>query len=117
MPITHLDEQTLQQLAADCDFNARRIAERLDISVRHLQRVFKARWQCTPGDWLREQRLQRARQMLAAACSVKRVAYSLGFNQPSQFSRDFKARFGYCPSVDLRDGRTVPEQAGRCAVR
>ena len=109
--IIHSDEQTLQQLAADCNFNARRIAQRLGISTRHLQRLFKARLQCTPGDWLREQRLQRARQMLTDACSVKRVAYALGFNQASQFSRDFKARFGYSPSVVL------PEAARRCAVR
>jgi transcriptional regulator GlxA family with amidase domain len=103
MHIIHLNEQVLAELAADCDYNARRIAQRLNISSRHLQRVFKARMQATPGVWLREQRLQRARQMLAGACSVKRVAYSLGFQQASQFSRDFKARFGYPPSADLPD--------------
>ncbi len=105
MHIIDLDQAVLRQLAADCDYSARRIAERLGISGRHLQRVFRARLQTTPGVWLREQRLLRARQMLPAACSVKRVAYSLGFQQASQFSRDFKARFGHPPSAELPDKR------------
>src|SRR4051812_22553924 len=94
-------EEDLRELAAAHDYNARRIARHLGISGRQLQRIFKARLNCSPALWLREQRLLRARQMLCTSSSVKRVAYSLGFSQVSQFCRDYKARFGHRPSADL----------------
>jgi transcriptional regulator GlxA family with amidase domain len=94
-------EEDLRELAAAHAYNARCIARHLGISGRQLQRIFKARLNCTPALWLREQRLLRARQMLCTSNSVKRVAYSLGFSQVSQFCRDYKARFGHRPSVDL----------------
>jgi AraC-like DNA-binding protein len=101
-PVKHFrHEEDMRELAAAHDYNARRIARYLGISARQLQRVFKARCNCSPVAWLREQRLQRARQMLSSSCSVKRVAYSLGFSQVSQFCRDFKARFGHRPSLEL----------------
>ncbi|MEO8182035.1 MAG: helix-turn-helix domain-containing protein [Deltaproteobacteria bacterium] len=107
-------EGELRELAAAHDYNARRIARHLGISGRQLQRIFKARLNCSPALWLREQRLLRARQMLYTSSSVKRVAYSLGFSQVSQFCRDFKARFGHRPSADLP--RSQP-QAGGCAPK
>jgi transcriptional regulator GlxA family with amidase domain len=94
-------EQDLHELAVAHDYDARRIARHLGISGRQLQRIFKARLNRSPALWLREQRLLRARQMLHTSCSVKGVAYSLGFRQVSQFCRDFKACFGYRPSADL----------------
>ena len=96
------DEQELLRLALANDFSARRIARELGISSRQLQRIFRARLHTSPALWLREQRLLRAQQLLATSCSVKTVAYSLGFTHVSQFCRDFKARFGRRPSADLK---------------
>lgn len=96
------DEQELLRLAVANDFSARRIARELGISSRQLQRIFRARLHTSPALWLREQRLLRARQLLPTSCSVKTVAYSLGFTHVSQFCRDFKARFGRRPSADLQ---------------
>jgi AraC-like DNA-binding protein len=48
---------------------------------------------------MREERLQYAMQLLASSDSVKKVAFELGYSQESQFSRDFKARFGHQPSA------------------
>jgi transcriptional regulator GlxA family with amidase domain len=98
-------EEDLRELAAAHGYNARRLARYLGISSRQLQRIFKSRLNCSPALWLREQRLLRARQMLSTSSSVKRVAYSLGFSQVSQFCRDFKARFGHPPSAELPRSR------------
>lgn len=46
-----------------------------------------------------------ARELLASSSSVKEVAYALGFNHVSHFSRDFRRRFGHRPSAELKRGR------------
>jgi len=59
----------------------------------------------------RRSTLAPAREMLSSSCSVKRVAYSLGFRQVSQFCRDFKARFGHRPSLELPRSERSPSFA------
>jgi AraC-like DNA-binding protein len=88
-------------LAPHCDYDGGRLADRLKVSRRHLQRIFAAQLGRSPQDWLKEQRLIRARRMLQNARTVKEVAHSLGFRHVSHFSRDFKQRFGIAPSALL----------------
>jgi len=102
---TGFDEHTLRQLARACDYDAQRISRHFGISVRHLQRWFNAHLASTPSVWLAEQRLQHARELLASSSSVKEVAYALGFNHVSHFSRDFRRRFGHRPSTELKRPR------------
>jgi AraC-like DNA-binding protein len=96
----------LSTLAPGCDYNSAKLARTLDISQRHLHRLFAAALACSPGSWLKEQRLHRARHLLASARSVKEVAYVLGFRHVSQFSRDFRKRFGMTPSDLIPDDPT-----------
>jgi transcriptional regulator GlxA family with amidase domain len=91
----------LQSMATECGYSSRKLAQRLGISQRQLQRLFKAELRCTAQSWLREQRLLAARVMLESSATVKEVAYALGFSQESQFCRDFRLRFGTSPSVHL----------------
>ena len=98
--------ETLRRLAEACHYSSRELARFLGISQRQLQRVFRSRLGCTPQAFLREERLQAAERLLHSASSVKEVAYSLGFCQQSQFSRDFKKRFSRRPSALQRAGRS-----------
>ena len=53
----------------------------------------------TPAKWIREKRLSKARQILQSSqMSVADVAYSLGFENPTHFSRIFKQQYGLSPS-------------------
>jgi AraC-like DNA-binding protein len=88
----------LESLAPACDFDGKKLARLLNVSQRHLQRVFSEKFARTPQGWLNERRLRLAWQMLQTAASVKEVAYSLGFRRASQFSRDFRRLFGVTPS-------------------
>lgn len=107
--MARLDSQRLLEAIHACGFDARRISKHFGVSIRHLQRWFAADMASTPRVWLSEQRLQLARQLLATASSVKEVAFSLGFKQASQFSRDYKRRFGHQPSAELARERTAAQ--------
>ena len=93
--------ELLGQLATTCAYDSRRLADRLGVSSRQLQRHFRAYYDTTPHAWLKERRLAEARRRLSHARSVKEVAVELGYPAAPQFSRDFKARFGITPSRAL----------------
>jgi AraC-like DNA-binding protein len=70
-------------------------------SRRALQYAFRERLQSSPKQWIREQRLALALEILQRQghqLSVKAVALRCGYLHVSQFSRDFKSRFGISPS-------------------
>jgi transcriptional regulator GlxA family with amidase domain len=96
-----MDVRLLTELASRCGYKSRELARALGITPRHLQRLFAAQMGCTPREWLNEQRLLVAGQMLRKARAVKEVAYDLGFPSASQLSRDFRNHFGVQPSTLL----------------
>lgn len=86
-----------EKLAQEAHFRPQALAELCGVSMRTLQRYFRARYNQTVSDWLRELRLNEARVRLRGCDSVKEVAFDLGYRQPSHFTRDFKQRFGVPP--------------------
>jgi AraC-like DNA-binding protein len=88
---------TWESLASRAQYRAGDLARLLGVSLRTLQRYFRAKYNCTVSDWLRELRLESARLRLPLSGSVKEVAFDLGYKQPSHFTRDFKQRFGVSP--------------------
>lgn len=89
----------LADLAEHCRYRLDELAAACNLSRRQMQRFFHVWLACSPREFLREERLRAAHRLLQSATSVKEVAYALGFAQESQFSRDFKARFGVSPSA------------------
>ena len=68
-------------------------------SLSSFKRDFQSIYGETPAKWIREKRLSKARQMLQASqMSIADVAYSLGFENPTHFSRIFKQQYGLSPS-------------------
>lgn len=69
------------------------------LSARSLQYAFKSRFECSPMDWLREQRLQLARRRLLQSDfkTVTQLALECGFGNASQFAAFYKTRFGVTP--------------------
>jgi transcriptional regulator GlxA family with amidase domain len=93
--------QNLHAMAGACGYKSQELARALGITQRHLQRLFAAQFGRGPQEWLNEQRLEAAGQMLRKAQAVKEVAYRLGFPSASQLSRDFRNYFGVKPSTLL----------------
>lgn len=84
------------------------LERRCGYSRRTLQVVFQQRFGCGPMQWVRQQRLEQARQALLQAQpgeTVAAVASRLGFSSLAVFSRDFRGHFGLRPSELLREGR------------
>jgi AraC-like DNA-binding protein len=61
--------------------------------ARHFARVFGT----TPHEWLHEQRMKRARELLMDETSVKETAILLAYRHTSHFTRDFRLHHGYPP--------------------
>ncbi|MEB3351789.1 MAG: helix-turn-helix transcriptional regulator [Cyanobacteriota bacterium] len=77
-------------------------------SARTLQYKFRQRLDCTATDWIRSQRLDRARNLLQHAQpgdTVGAIATSCGYRSVNLFSIDFQQRFHVRPSDLLREAQ------------
>lgn len=92
------------------DLTAQLIARRLNLSVRHLNRLFAAR-QTTVSQWILTQRLERAEQDLVSvrgrSIAIGDVAFRWAFASQAHFSRCFKGRYGLTPT-EYRNRGVVP---------
>ncbi|MFD5401531.1 helix-turn-helix transcriptional regulator [Streptomyces griseorubiginosus] len=80
--------------------SAGRVAEAICVSARHLSRIFMPIG-VSPSRYILEQRLDRARQVLADPGSrhltIAEVAHRWGFAGQAHFNRVFRDRFGCTP--------------------
>jgi AraC-like DNA-binding protein len=78
------------------------LAASAGMSVTSFHRHFKAVTGYSPLAFQRRIRLLEARKLLSAgSANVSRVAYTVGYLSPSQFSREYKSMFGSSPIADL----------------
>ena len=76
------------------------------MSVTSFHRHFRAVALMSPLQYLKRIRLQEARaRLLARAEDVASVGYAVGYESPSQFSREYKRAFGAPPGQDARSLR------------
>lgn len=70
-------------------------------SARRLQQLFRQHFDCTPMQYVRRQRLARARQeleQLAAEATITDLARRFGYRHVGHFCADFRQHFGISPS-------------------
>ncbi|MGR3712307.1 MAG: GlxA family transcriptional regulator [Shimia sp.] len=83
-----------------------KIAEQLNVSQRHLGRLFKAYVGKTPVLYYRDIRLDRARGLVTQTeLKLSEVAVASGFSGQVHFSRAYQERFGLSPKKDRIEGR------------
>ena len=89
--------------------NVRTVARALGLSTQHVCRILKHHLGLTFADLLRNVRLREARRLLGdPSCSMKQIAYQVGFRHPSQFTRAFRAECGISPSEHRRRRTKAP---------
>jgi AraC family transcriptional regulator len=65
----------------------------------YLCKAFRSRYQCSPGEFVRHVRLERARSLLEETDeSVSAIAFSAGFSDHSHLTRQFRAAVGVTPA-------------------
>jgi AraC-like DNA-binding protein len=80
-------------------FTIRDLALEFNLSPAYLQRLFKQQTGVCMGEWLNDQRLQRAAYLLANSyMSVKEIAHTIGYEHASSFIRAFERRFRQAPA-------------------
>jgi AraC-like DNA-binding protein len=75
------------------------IAFLCNMSLSTFKRHFIKEYDVSPGKWLQNKRLQKAKEMLAQGdCKPSDIYLDFGYNNLSNFSIAFKNKFGYSPS-------------------
>ncbi len=78
---------------------SRDLAARVRLTPSALRRIFKHETGVCFGEWLNEQRLQRAAGLLADSfLSIKEITHAVGYEHPSSFTRAFERRFMLPPT-------------------
>lgn len=104
--INSVDEKFLQKLQtildtqlANAEFTAEEFAAQIGISRMQLHRKLKSLFGVSATEFIRNERLKNAAELLKKGNgNISEIAYSVGFNEISYFSRCFKDYFGCTPT-------------------
>ena|ERR1035437_48829 len=87
------------ELAREAKWSASALAKLCGVSVRTLHRQWVKQTGKNTKEWLAEQRQRNAHELLCEGSSIKETASSLGYKQPTNFTRKYKNHWGVCPSL------------------
>src|SRR5262245_21184260 len=94
-----LNAVLLAEKSADKPADVAAIARRLRVSVGKLERAFRAEFDIGPAEYLRQARLERARDLLLhSGTPVRDVGLACGYESFSSFVRAFRMEFGETPA-------------------
>ena len=104
----------LEMVESGATFASRDLAAEFHLSPAYLQRLFKHETGICMGEWLSEQRLQRAAYLLSNSyLSIKEITHAVGYEHTSSFIRAFERRFMQAPARYRKqnEGKYQPEGA------
>jgi AraC-like DNA-binding protein len=108
--------RVLEMVEAGATYAVRDLAAEFRLSPAYLQRLFKHETGICMGEWLSEQRLQRAAYLLSNSyLSIKEITHAVGYEHTSSFIRAFERRFTQAPARfrKQRDGKHQVEGGKR----
>ncbi|RPI64895.1 MAG: hybrid sensor histidine kinase/response regulator [Ignavibacteriales bacterium] len=108
-----LDEEFIQKAFSlaeknldNLNFDTEAFAKEMFLSRMQFHRKLQAITGQTPGDFVRSFRLKKAAQMLNEnRLSVTQIAFAVGYNSPSQFTRAFSKQFNCTPTEYLNKSK------------
>lgn len=96
--ISYMEDHYLEPLTLEA------IAGKSNISVRHLNRIFRSHYQMTPITYMLTLRLERACSLLKhSSLTITQISYECGFNDSNYFTRQFRKAYGVSPKVYRQD--------------
>ena len=88
------------------DLSLERVCAAVFLSKSYLCQIFKSLLGCTFGEYVKQQRILRARTLLASTGqSIEEIASTCGFASPTYFATVFKSAVGMTPSAFRRSLR------------
>lgn len=75
------------------------LAETVNMSPSHFRKMFKEVMHLPPLQYAKSIKLDRAQNLLQGGKNASEAGYLVGYNSPSQFSREYKRHFGFAPSA------------------
>ncbi len=79
--------------------SSRQLSHKMQLSESQIYRKIKAITGKSTAVFIRSVRLQKAKELMQTTDkTISEIAYEVGFNDPSWFSRAFKEEFGFTPS-------------------
>ena len=104
--VTSIDEQFLDKVNShiewhmdDMEYTVEKLADEIGMSRQHLNRKLQSLTNYSARDFIRVIRLKRAAQLLQKRNDmITQIAYQVGFNNLSYFSKCFRRQFGQSPS-------------------
>lgn len=92
--ISYMEDHYLEPLTLEG------IASKSNISVRHLNWIFRSYYQMTPIAYMLTLRLERACSLLKhSSLTITQISYECGFNDSNYFTRQFRKAYGVSPKV------------------
>ncbi|RGE48173.1 hypothetical protein MHD_06745 [Mannheimia granulomatis] len=77
------------------------LANQVNMSVPNFYRHFRQVTAISPLQYQKSLRLTEARRLIKQnGATLAQIAHDVGYESPSQFSREYKRAFGVCPSED-----------------
>lgn len=75
------------------------LAKTVNVSPKHLQKLFKDEMRMSPIQFIKHLRLEKAREILENGfLNVKQISYEVGITDQSYFNREFKKKYGLAPN-------------------
>ncbi|WP_145317417.1 AraC family transcriptional regulator [Paenibacillus xylanexedens] len=88
---------------SDQNFRVEELAHLANMSTASLYRHFKEVTAMSPIQFQKQLRLQEARRLLLSkSTDAADVAFQVGYESPSQFSREYSRMFGFPPREDIK---------------
>ena len=98
-------------------FSVPKMAEEVGMSVSAFHHQFKALTASSPVQYVKSVRLHRARALIVdEGAGAAEAAVSVGYESPSQFSREFKRFFGATPTDEARRLRAMLDRPAAAAA-
>lgn len=83
------------------------LARQAGLSEKHFRRLFEQTYGATPGRFLAQVRLRRAKELLARGASVTEACVGVGFSSVGSFSSKFIRETGRSPRSFQRELRAL----------
>ena len=73
------------------------LAEQAGMTHTKLNKLFRSIFGQTVFNYLRDKRVEKAKQLLSGEMNITEIAYELGYSSPAHFSREFAGKAGVNP--------------------